>query len=324
MFHLRFDADTEEFLEALDPSTRKIYSYGLAAFQTFYKPQGSIKDFLDRVEEDLHKPRRIRKRVARNTLKGFVEWLQKKGYKPKTIRAYVAAVQSEAKYFDVPISIRYVKMPAAHPVSKKFPWTIEKIAEFVDSMKKPIYKSIAVSIVQSGLSISDLLSLRYQDIKEEFEAGIEPLCLDLARIKTDVPFLTFLGSWAVSMLKQHLKDQQLKPQEPIYKISARAVQRYFQRAGRKFVGEYEGNCPVRPHSLRAAFHTILSDHKVDPLYIEFWMGHQVPEQQRVYISKSREGWRKTYREQAEPWLTPFKIENYNVAFKEENCNVTKF
>jgi len=82
-----FDADTREFLEALDPSTMRVYRVGLGAFQTFYgKP---LKNFLDAVEDDLRKPRCERTRVARNTLKGFVEWLQEKEYAPKTIRAYV-------------------------------------------------------------------------------------------------------------------------------------------------------------------------------------------------------------------------------------------
>jgi hypothetical protein len=34
------------------------------------------------------------------------------------------------------------------------------------------------------------------------------------------------------------------------------------------------------------------------------MGHKTPEQQSAYINKSRESWRHTYKEQAEPWLTP--------------------
>jgi len=58
--------------------------------------------------------------------------------------------------------------------------------------------------------------------------------------------------------------------------------------------------PYSPHSLRAAFQTFLSDHKVDPLYIEYWMGHALPEQQGAYINKSIESWRQTYKEQAEP------------------------
>jgi len=34
------------------------------------------------------------------------------------------------------------------------------------------------------------------------------------------------------------------------------------------------------------------------------MGHGVPEQQIVYVSKSREDWCETYRTLAEPWLAP--------------------
>ena len=298
-----FDKDTVEFLGALDTSTKRLYSCGLTAFQEFYKQQGTIKDFLDRVEEDSVKQRREKTRVARNTVKEFMEWLQGKGYKPKTVRAYIAAIQSEARYFDLSISTRYVNVPTAKPFSQKYPGTIEDISKFVSMIDKSVYKTLTVSMFQSGLSISDILALTYGDIQHEFESGVTPLCLDLARIKTDVPFMTFIGEWGISLLKQHLAGNDLKPQDPIFKRSPRTVDEYFERLARKFVGKYEGNNPIRPHSLRAAFRTILSDHKVDPLFIEFWMGHRVAEQQRVYVSKSKDGWRKTYREQAEPHLS---------------------
>jgi len=294
---------TREFLDALDSSTRKIYSAGLTAFQVFYKPYGTIKDFLDEVEKDENRLRNEKMRTARNTLKGFAEWLQERGYKPKTVRAYIAAVQSEAKYFDLSISTRYVNLPASIPVSSKHPWTIDDVAKFVGMIKKLEYKSLAISIFQSGLSLSDLLALTYGDIQAEFESGTSPLCLNLARIKTDVPHITFIGEWSLSLLRQHLTGKHHTPEDPIYNKTQRAIDYYFKRLGKKFVGEYKGNNPVRPHSLRAAFRTVLSDHRVDPVYIEFWMGHRVPEQQRVYVSKSREGWRQTYKEQAEPWLT---------------------
>ena len=94
-----------------------------------------------------------------------------------------------------------MQLPPARPVNKKPPWTIEEVGEFIVAMDKLLYRSIAASIVQSGLSVSDLLSLTYGDIKEEFEKGIAPLCLSLTRKKTGVSFITFLGSWAVKMLK---------------------------------------------------------------------------------------------------------------------------
>ena len=306
----RFDEETQEFLGALDPSTAKLYRNGLTAFQVFYKPQGTIKGFLDRMDEDAQRPRNERKRVGRTTLKEFIKWLKAQGYAPKTVRTYVAAVQSEARYFDIALSTRYTNMPGGNPVSKKEPWTLESVTKFVGMMKKPLYRSIAVTVFQSGLSLSDLLALTYGDIKAEYEAGIVPLCLDLSRIKTDVPFMSFIGGWGIRTLKEHLSGVALalKPGDHLYNISESAIERYFKRQAKKFgVGEYEGNNPMRPHTLRSAFKTLLSDKKVDPLYTEFWMGHRVAEQQRVYVSKSREGWRQTYREQAEPILTALSI-----------------
>jgi integrase len=263
-----------------------------------------VAGFLSLVEEDLRRPRLEKTRVARKTLNAFIAHLQGEGFAPKTINAYVGAVQSLAKYYDIPLSTRYVNRPPARAINKKYPWTIEEIGKFIALMNNIQYKCIAACIVQSGLSISDLLGLKYGDIREEFERGVAPLCLDLSRKKTNIPFLTFVGSWALGLLKQQLMDRPLNDDTPIFMVTRRAVDSYFRRVGVKFGGGFSGRNPYSPHSLRAAFRTILSDHKVDPLYIEFWMGHKVPEQQIVYVSKSREGWRETYRVQAEPWLTP--------------------
>jgi integrase len=300
----KFDSEVSEFLSVLKTGTRNVYRRGLAVFQQFYSNQGLVKDFLDCVEQDRLLPRSERRREDRFILNGFVAWLQNKGYSPKTIRIYVGAVQSLAKYFDIPISLRYVQLPPAQPVNKKHPWTIGEVGDFIAAMDKLLYRSIAASIVQSGLSVSDLLSLTYEDIKEEFEKGTAPICLILTRKKTGVNFITFLGSWSVKLLKDYLSHEKLDNETPIYNVSSRAVHAYFHQTAQKFADHIKGRNPYSPHSLRAAFRTFLSDHKVDPLYIEFWMGHALPEQQGAYINKSIESWRQTYKEQAEPWLTP--------------------
>jgi integrase len=202
-----------------------------------------------------------------------------------------------------------VQLPPAQTVNKKHPWTIEEVGDFIAAMDKLLYRSIAASILQSGLSISDLLALRYGDVKEEFEKGITPICLSLTRKKTGVNFITFLGSWSFKLLKDYLAHRKFEDDTPIYAVSSRAVHAYFRKTAQKFAGNFKGRNPYSPHSLRAAFRTFLSDHKVDPLYIEFWMGHALPEQQGAYINKSIESWRQTYKEQAEPWLTPPQYKN---------------
>ncbi|MEM3581472.1 MAG: site-specific integrase [Candidatus Bathyarchaeia archaeon] len=302
-------SEVSEFLSVLKLGTRNVYGRGLAAFQEFYSSRGSIRDFLDRIEQDRLLPRIKRKHVDRVTLNNFVVWLKGRGYSPKTIRSYVGAVQSLAKYYDISISLRYVQLPAAQPVNKKHPWTIAEVCDFIALMDKPLYRSIAASIVQSGLSLSDLLALKYGDIKEEFEKGITPICLNLTRKKTGITFITFLGTWSVELLKNYLADQKLNDETPVYDVSSRVVHAYFHKIAQKFTEDFKGRNPYSPHSLRAAFRTFLSDHKVDPLYIEFWMGHAIPEQQKAYMIKSIESWRQTYRQQAEPWLTPPQYKN---------------
>jgi len=59
-----------------------------------------------------------------------------------------------------------VQLPPTKPINKKHPWTIEEVGDFVASMDRLIYRSMAASILQSGLSMSDLLALTYGDIKK--------------------------------------------------------------------------------------------------------------------------------------------------------------
>lgn len=300
------DEDAKEFLEALKPGTREVYKPGLEAFLNFYQQAGygkSLSDFLDAVEGDMRLPRRARKRIARNVLNEFVKYLAEKGFKPKTIRTYVSAIQSFGGYYDIKLSTRYVSLPRANPVSHKFPWTLEKVVEFVGMIRDPIVKSVAVTIFQSGLSMSDALSLTYGDIKHEYENGIVPLCLDLARIKTGVPFMTFIGRWGVKCLKETLEGRNLDLETPLYPITGRTVEIHFKKLAKKWLGEYEGRNPCRPHSFRAAFRTILGDAGADRDVIEFWMGHKLPEQQRVYQSRTRDAWRSLYQKY-EKYLSP--------------------
>jgi len=204
------------------------------------------------------------------------------------LRVYVGAVQSLAKFYEIPISLRYVHLPPAQPIYKKHPWTLAEVGLFIASMDKPMYKSIAASILQSGLSISDVLALTYGDIKEEFEKGVTPLCLDLTRRKTGVPFITFLGGWSVELLKDYLANRKLEDETSIYNVSVLTVHAYFRQEAQKFAGAFKGRNPYNPHSLRAAFRTFLSDHKVDPIVHRVLDGTQNPRTtKRLHKQKQR-------------------------------------
>lgn len=289
---VKFDKDTDEFLDALSEGTESTYRPGLAAFQEFYGK--SPGHFLDAIEADMKLPRHKKQRVARNTLKRFVKWMEQKNLTSKSVRTYIAAVQSLCAYYDMKISIRYVDVPAGTPESKKFPWTIETIAKFIGEIREIELKSIAVTIFQSGMGVSDILLLEFADIKYEYQHRISPLCLDLARHKTKVPFMSFMGSWGEHLLRTVLKGRRLRLDSALYSMAHRTIDDKFQRLGKKFVGTYKGQNPCRPHSLRAGFRTLLGDAGMDRDVAKFFMGQTLPEQDKVYHSRSREGWRKQY------------------------------
>jgi integrase len=292
-----FDEETIEFLDALKPSTRSIYSAGLEAFQAFYAQQGTIKDFLDRTEQDQQLPRRERKRVARTTLKGFVEWMKTQTtFKPKTIRTYVGAVQSLARYLEIDVSTRYTGLPVPNPSSKKYPWTLESVGKFAALMDKPLYKCLVAVFFQSGLGVSDVLALTCEDVKTEYEVGTVPLCLGLVRIKTATPHVTFLGKLGVELLHNYLLTRgPLDPADRLFPVSKTAIERLFVRKSKRLKEDHEGLVRCGPHTLRTAFRTLIVDAGCPETYAEFFMGHNLTSDiKKIYMSKTRDGWRAEY------------------------------
>jgi len=314
--------EISEFLGVFKPSSRKVYRAGLLKFQGFLKAtgRGTVSDFLDALESDVRLPRRQRKRVGEKVIREFVARLEKEGFCPKSIRTYVSAVQSLVSYYGLKLSTRYVSLPSSQPASKKYPWTLEEVGDFILSMEDPELRSLAATMLQSGLSLGDVLSITWGDIKREYLRGMVPLCLDFSRKKTDVPFMTFIGQFAVNLLREHLGTKpKMKDSDPIYTLSERVVQMRFKKLSRRRLGKYKGYNPQRPHSLRSAFRTFLGDGGMPADEIHFFMGHQLPEQKEVYMCRSRDGWRRFYAKY-EHALTP---KMSNIGQREERSTLEK-
>jgi integrase len=301
----------QTFLESLKPGTRAIYTYGLKEFQQFYQPQGTVSQFIDLVQIDLKQTDwKEKQKVAQNTLRDFSAILQVKGLAPTSVRSYVSSVQSMLKfYLEVKVALFTGTVPPSVTLSRPYPWTLQTINKFIESMTDPMYRSFASLVFQSGLGIREAFTLTYQDIQEEYEKNVCPLCLDFGiktRKKTTYPFLTFIGSWALEKLKVYLNTQTLTPDLRLYPISREAADSYFRATAKPFLGHWTGRCPMRPHSFRTALKTINTDSKaIDRLYIEFFMGHAKPGKhvEDTYISKTREAWRTEYKK-LERFLDP--------------------
>lgn len=81
-----------------------------------------FSDYLDRIFEELNKPRREQKRVAEIELAGFINYLGELGKSNNTIRLYFAAVQNLLKYKQVMVSARFIRNlppPVEKPINHK-------------------------------------------------------------------------------------------------------------------------------------------------------------------------------------------------------------
>jgi len=311
------DPKVQEFLNKKKPGTRVIYKAGLEAFQEFYLPLGSVPDFLDSLEADRDKGWRETKHVATAIITDYIVWLKnEKKFKRKTIRSYVGAVQQFAKYNNLMFSTRDTKLPVSNPDLKKYSWTLDDAVKFFNLFDSQMYRSFGVLIFQSFFDCSTSLALQYRDIQKEFEAGIVPMCLDTERFKTDIPFCSFIGKWGVAELHKWLDSQpDLKPDDPLFPINKQSVADYFRKKAQLFLGrkfEDDERSPCGTHSLRASGSTLARNDAVGDSeqvravdrYLDFFMGKVIAEDKRVYMSKSREGWRETWSKHVEPFVTP--------------------
>ena len=289
------DQATEFIIAQKRTSTKQTYSAAFDLFRRFYQPQGTIRDFLVRIEIDHNQPSFLdQKRVAINTMNDFVAYMKKDtDLKAKSIRTYAGAVQSLVKYFlpkDVKISTRYADLPSPNASRKKAPWTLERVSQFAALMNQRIYKALVATFFQSGISISDVQAFTYRDIKEEHEAGTVPLCLDMIRIKTDSPYMTFIGRTGVTLLQEYLATRgSLELDAPLFPISISAVERYFNRRAKKLPG-YDGSLQYGPASLRTGFRTLMRRAGCPEEFVDFWTGRRA----EIYKIMPRSAWRAEY------------------------------
>ena len=300
-------------------STKTAYASSYRAFLQYYRSKyGENVDFthlLDRVYENLKKPRFIQEQIVEPEITGFINWLKDdapKDRRPKsdnTIRQYVAALQHLLKYYNIVVSVNLIEnYPSATPLptSTKHEWKIEQIKEFVDAATTFRDKAIILCLFQSGIRLSDLVSFNYIDVAEEFEMGKIPLNIVISR-RGIVSYRTFLGSDAVRYLRLYLQTRQdLNDESPLFtlwgserRITEGAIQGRLREIAKTLYfikdADLEGWNPARPHSLREAFISHLSG-KVDGRLIQFWSGHNIGKEKQGYLKMSTEEMRKLYKD----------------------------
>jgi integrase len=307
----------ERFLEAAarkSLNSARTYRNALNRFSLFYQNEGTLEDFMRRVREDnkLEFDDEKKKRIAEETLSKYIAFLHGEKLSRKAIRLYCSAIQGLFKYHGVPISLAWTGLPANKAEVEMYSWkTANRVEEFVNCFESLQYKTLAVLAFQSGLSISDLLGLRYGSIRTEYEKRVAPLALSFTiqgREKTQVSFRTYVGRWTLKLLDDYLKEKNVLGDDMrLFPISPESVDSAFRTAARKFLGATwtKGRNPCSPSSLRHGFKTLAVKSEVlEPIETEYLMGHELGDRvEAIYLTRDVDDWREVYAK-LEPFLTP--------------------
>lgn len=296
----------EKYLEAKTEGTASTYRGNLKRFRKFYgKP---ITEFLKEVEAQREKNKNLpldeRRRYFEETINEFIAWMKDLGYANNPIRGSLTALQNLFKYFDVPISYAFVKMPP--PISRKrnhkHKWKLEEIKEFVDRAKSYRDKSIILTMLQSGMAVNEICGLNYGDVSRQLDSGELPILIDVTREKNANPFKTLMGADAVKYLKLYLETRgELKKGDPLFakhgskvRITVESIQRRFRELASEVFGYSEDEMnPYRPHSMRSAFRSRLTG-KTDGDLIKFWMGDKLGPKAGAYLNLPDEEHKELY------------------------------
>lgn len=304
------DESVERFLKACKLNSQETYRSSLKHFAIFIKDFqfqgqviGSPNRFLDLVSADQAKPVREKQFISRDVISAFREYLENLGYHPKGILTRVGAVQSYGKYYEISIGTKYTQMPAPVVQSKSYPWTTEMFERFINLSNSTMYRALISLLYQSGLGIGDVVVSRskhpllYQTLKDDFEAGTVPVCIDMVRHKTAVDHYTFISSETVTLLQTYFQEAGTpKPKDPVFPVAKRSVEDYFALRARTLLGDYGNRNPMAPHSLRKFFRKSVVNAGCPESYAEYWEGHNLKaDLRKTYTAMSKEEWAEQYQ-----------------------------
>jgi integrase len=183
-------------------------------------------------------------------------------------------------------------------------------------------KALILALYTSGLRNSTLRALRYRDVKEELEVGLQIVKvrvypemkeIDPNACKGNIPYYSFISKETVEVLTEYRTERReiygdINDNEPLFsaestnvdlnvrrnlpvmkKSLAAIVKRAAKKAGIK------NWSAVHPHCLRKTFESALRNGGLDVKDQEFLMGHILPGSQDPYYDKTKiDGLRTKY------------------------------
>ena len=210
----------------------------------------------------------------------MAQWMRDRkeaGDTEKSIQTRYMVLRSFAKYNECPIKDRTKKIkPAKRTVVSKA--DLKKLV----SVATPKIKAILLMLRDSGLGPSDLLTLKYRDVRRPLENEDVPITLNMVRSKTGEQLTTFLGPESIEALKAWIayREQRIKRKltDKDFLFTAWIIkdtpQTYVDLVGCiEALREKAGVADFQLYDLRRYFITQLSAAGANALMVELMVGH---------------------------------------------------
>lgn len=226
----------------------------------------TVKVYLSCVKEYLSFIRQNYKYLNEEKIKDFLLGKQNKGYSPQTTNLYLNSIKffyREVLKNHYKVNLKFAKRSLKIPVilSKK------EIIEILAQIENPKHKLIIALSYTAGLRVSEITSLKVQDI------NLEELTLHIKNAKGKKDRLTIFSEKIKLPLQKliALKDTNdyVFESERGGKLSERTAQKIFENALKK--SGIKKNASF--HSLRHSFATHLLENGTDIRYIQELLGH---------------------------------------------------
>lgn len=167
----------------------------------------------------------------------------------------------------------------------------ELVYRLVDVCRRPIDRSVILSLFQSGIRINALHRLNYGHVREQLDNGRVPIRLKItSNIDTKLRhagisyYYTFIGREAIDALRIYLeqlksKGVQLRDEDPLFrsKYGGRLAMESIYRLVKTAVGRLGiEKRRIWPHLFRKSFRKVLNRTDLDEDTREALMGHKLP------------------------------------------------
>jgi integrase len=274
----------KKWLNSVSKSTRKQYRLGLKRFIDFHKI--SIKDFLEEAKSDITE--------AQDRINEWYNFLREEKEKTHNYAKFCqAVVKSFLLYHGIEAKTPKRKSPRKY---KRAVLRREHIKKLVEAAQYPRDKALIMLAFQTGMSISDMLSLDYGQIKDAIENEKTHHVINNIREKAGTESISVIGEDAITLLKKYIEwktqtKHKFTDNSPLFvrirdngkkdkRLTVRTAQ-YMMRETivktglttfeelKKF-GKFN---PYGFHAIRKAFSSIAKTQGIPEVQVELSMGH---------------------------------------------------